>query len=344
MPKTIYRDFDEFAEAINGMAGRIVPTARPESDWWVQVIPVGRVAMQQVQIGGAATFAGDGTENALTLGIPVSDSHRIRIDGDSMQDNSFVMVKKGQPFTFAADQATRWTGITVPMDHASLSPELVESLRSRTWGRRNCTRAQTELPHITRTKQLILRLCAEDGNVSFLDEAAVISAEDEIVSIASQTLEVSNRPEDGHMGRPRYSRSLVLARALALMEESQGQPLFMRDLCRATQVSERTLRNIFQEYFSVGPTKMMRVRQLGEIRIALLAANQIETSVTAVAARFGVWDFSLLARNYKALYGETPSTTLNRPATPRDRHNAMNESWIRFAAHKFQHREWVMSH
>lgn len=337
MSKTIYRDFDEFSEAINGMAGRIVPTARAQSDWWVQVIPVGRVAMQQVQIGGAATFAGDGTDNVLTLGIPISDSQRIRIDGDSMKDNSFILVKEGQPFTFAANQATRWAGVTVPMDHALLSPELVESLRPPTWSRRNCTRMQTELPHITRTKQLILRLCAQDGYVSFLDEAAVAAAEEEIVSITSQVIEVSNRPENGHMGRPRYSRGLVLARVLTLMEESHGQPLFLRDLCRATRVSERTLRNIFQEYFSVGPMKMMRVRQLGEIRIALLAADPVATSVTGVAARFGVWDFSLFARNYKALYGENPSTTLNRPASARDRRNALNESWIRFAVRKFQH-------
>jgi AraC family ethanolamine operon transcriptional activator len=82
---------------------------------------------------------------------------------------------------------------------------------------------------------------------------------------------------------------------------------------------------------------MMRVRQLDEIRIALLAAQPIETSITAVAARFGVWDFSLFARNYKALYGETPSTTLKRPASPRDRRHAMDESWTRFAARKFQH-------
>ena len=153
----------------------------------------------------------------------------------------------------------------------------------------------------------------------------------------SQALEVSNRATPRCQGRPRYHRSLVLARTLALMEESIGQPLCMRDLCSAASVSERTLRNIFQEYFSVGPMKMLRVRQLGEIRAALLGAGPSETTVAAVAARFGVWDFSLFARNYKALYGETPSSTLQRAATAWDRRNAQTESWVRFAARKFQH-------
>jgi hypothetical protein len=54
----------------------------------------------------------------------------------------------------------------------------------------------------------------------------------------------------------------------------------------------------------------------------------------AVAARFGVWDFSLFARNYKAIYGETPSTTLKRPASPRDCRHAMTNrgSGLRLAS------------
>ncbi len=33
------------------------------------------------------------------------------------------------------------------------------------------------------------------------------------------------------------------------MNAHEGQPLFIDDLCRATQVSERALRNIFHEFF-----------------------------------------------------------------------------------------------
>ena len=37
-------------------------------------------------------------------------------------------------------------------------------------------------------------------------------------------------------------------------------------MCNATKVSERTLRNIFQEFFGVGPMRLLKVRQLREIR------------------------------------------------------------------------------
>ena len=86
--------------------------------------------------------------------------------------------------------------------------------------------------------------------------------------------------------------------------------MFIQDLCRAADVSERTLRNIFQEYFGVGPMRLLKMRQLHEIRAALLTADPVHDTVASIAGRFGVWDFSLFARNYKALFGESPSETL----------------------------------
>ena len=100
----------------------------------------------------------------------------------------------------------------------------------------------------------------------------------------------------------------------------------------AAQVSERTLRNTFQEYFGVGPIRLLKVRQLREIRAALSAADCGKETVAHIAARFGVWDFNLFARNYRALYGETPSATLRTAPVEPKRANAMPRTWIRYAS------------
>ncbi len=52
--------------------------------------------------------------------------------------------------------------------------------------------------------------------------------------------------------------------------------------------------------------------------------------MTQIAARFGVFDPSLLARNYKALFAESPSQTLYR--APMDSAENMRVSWIRYAS------------
>jgi AraC family ethanolamine operon transcriptional activator len=162
-----------------------------------------------------------------------------------------------------------------------------------------------------------------------MEGAACAAAEREVIDVAARSLARSLCVEAPHVGRPQFSRRRVIARALALIEASEGQPLVVQDLCRAAQVSERTLRNVFREYFGVGPMRLVRVRQLHEIRCALANADAICNTVTRVASQFGVWDFSLFARNYKALYGESPSDTLHRP--PRRRDAFAQRSWIRYA-------------
>jgi AraC family transcriptional regulator, ethanolamine operon transcriptional activator len=332
MTRIIFKDFDEFADAINGLTGRFVPTARSQSDWWIQVVPIGRLPLQQLQTGGPTTFAGDGADQALTIGIPTSVSQRIRVDGHGLDDSSFILVKENQPFTVGARELTRWAGITVPLDHPALDPQLVQALRTQ---RRSGTHVQAGLAEINAAKSLIARLCTDDGTVELIDSAATRWAEEEIMTVASFLLEAGSRAERVHTGRPRFPRERVMARALAYIEENEGRPLFMSDLCGATGVSERTLRNIFIDYFGVGPMRLLKVRQLREIRAALIAAELSEQRVASVAAHFGVWDLSAFARNYKALYGETPSTTLRaRPGTRRH-DSTLSTTWLRYASRTF---------
>lgn len=330
MTRTIFRDFDEFAEAINGIAGRFVPTARSEKDWWVQVVPAGRVAIQQVQIGGASTFVGDGTPDAITIGIPVNSSRRVRIDGEPIEENSFILGKQGQPFTFAAGQATCWAGIHIPADHASLTPGLLESLQGK-----EGTYTRTQLPYIAKARLLVARLFADDDGVVLVDPAAVRALEEEIVSTISHTLEASDRFDQRRTGRPRFPRGRIVARTLQVIEENEGQPLFLGDLCRAAQVSERTLRNVFKEYFGVGPMRLLKVNQLSEIRSALIEADPRTQTISSIVGRFGIWDFSSFARNYKALYNETASETMRRSANSPHCHRGTDARWIKYASQKF---------
>lgn len=331
MTRVVFNDFDEFADSIRGIAGRFVPTARSEGDWWVEVATVGRVDLQQLQIGGAATYAGDGTPNTLTLGIPMTDPKRIRIDGHALQDDSLIYLKRDQPFTFASRSTTRWAGVTIHLRDES-RPELFDAeqmMNSLEPG----TRAQSASAHLERLRQLVSRIGTRDGSVKFGDPAQSNSAEEDVLAAVLQTMEASSVTRDRHVGRPQVSRNRVIARTLALIEAKQGQPLFIDDLCASTEVSERTLRNVFHEYFGVGPMRLLKVRQLLEIRRALLAAEPGHDTVTRIAASFGVWDFSLFARNYKALYGESPSQSLRRP--PRGPGVPLEASWIAYAARMF---------
>lgn len=326
MARLVFRDFDEFAEAITGVDGRFIPTARSTSEWWTEAVRPGSVSLQQIQIGSPTTFAGDGEPGRFTLGLPMTDPTHIRIDGHFLEPDAFITLHEEQPFTFTGQDVVRWAGISVPNETRLISHDLL--LTARTGGG---PRTRSALPYLDRLRWVTER--AISANLALHELAAVQAIEEEVAICLTHVLERSMKVQDRHVGRPQFSRSRVIARTLQLIEANEGQPLFIEDLCRATQVSERTLRNIFHEFFGVGPMRLLKVRQLREIRAALLRADPQRDTVTRIAARFGIWDFSLFARNYKALFGESPSRTLRTP--PSDVRVRSPVSWLHYASKIF---------
>jgi AraC family transcriptional regulator, ethanolamine operon transcriptional activator len=328
MSRLVFRDFDEFADSIAGVAGRFVPTARSSTEWWIDLVPAGALSLQHLQIGGSSTFAGDGRSRCFTLGIPMTKPQFIRIDGQRLDANAFIMLKENQPFTFAGHEVVRWAGVTLPVDHPSIGPELLEKLHAS-----DGVYTRTDPLRLEQLRWLVGRICCGNPTIDLSDPAAAKMAEQEISSVAVRALERSLRLQLRPIGRPHLSRERVIARALELIRDHDGQPLFTNDLCRAAGVSERTLRNTFNEYFGVGPIRLLKMRQLREIRAALLAADPLHETVASIAGRFGVWDFSLFARNYKRLFGESPSQTLRAPADSSE--HTDDVSWLGYAVRKF---------
>jgi AraC family ethanolamine operon transcriptional activator len=326
MARLVFRDFDEFAEAITGVDGRFIPTARSTAEWWSEGVQPGSVSLQQIQIGSPTTFAGDGELGRYTLGLPMTDPTQIRIDGHFLEEDAYLLLQEDQPFTFTGQDVVRWAGVSVPADTKLIAPELFTS--TRTCGG---PRTRSALEYLNRLRWVVERAISSD--IDFSEPAAVAAVEEEVSICLTHVLERSSKVQDRHVGRPQFSRSRVIARTLSLIEANEGQPLFVDDLCRATQVSERTLRNIFHEFFGVGPMRLLKVRQLREIRAALLRADPQRDTVTRIAARFGIWDFSLFARNYKALFGESPSRTLRTP--PQEVKVRSSLSWLHYASRIF---------
>jgi AraC family transcriptional regulator, ethanolamine operon transcriptional activator len=328
MTRTTFSDADEFADALNGVTGRYVPTRRAVGDWWVETSPLGRLTVQRVQIGGGATFAGACEPGRLSVGVPTCDPVDIRIDGHALDQRSMLVLHNGRSFTSSSPHVSAWAGVSVPIDYEDLDSGVHETVLALDGGH---TRSDPTRIATLRAFMMSIFDRAQEG--VFEDPAALKVATSQAISCVTRVLESGAPLTDRHVGRPQFSRARVIGRALELIESSAGQALFIDDLCRTTQVSERTLRNIFQEYFGVGPMRLLKVRQLREIRAALLAADAQHDTVTRVASRFGVWDFSLFARNYKALYGESPSETLRRPIHLGEHRRDL--SWVECASRIF---------
>jgi AraC-like DNA-binding protein len=283
-------------------------------------------------VGAASTFAGDGRDTkGVTIAMPLSAPSRIRVDGDSLREDSFILIRKGQPFTVASRQAMRWGGVTLPVDDDGLLSDLSDALTNCIErGKKGGIHTRTTLRYVSQVKLLISRLCVEDVGRGMLDTAVMRAAADEVQTLSSLLLDASTGTERGRVGRPRYNRDRIIRQALEVIEASRDKPLFIEDLCRATQVSERTLRNVFEEHFSVGPMRLLKLHRLCAIRAALLNAEHGVQQVGEIARHFGIWDLGTFAGDYRALFEELPSQTLHRPLSAQNRDDTM-ATWLGFA-------------
>ncbi|MCP9833821.1 helix-turn-helix domain-containing protein [Cyanobium sp. Aljojuca 7A6] len=111
------------------------------------------------------------------------------------------------------------------------------------------------------------------------------------------------------LARPPARIELVKA-AQAWMAEHPHEPISLDGLCRQVAAGRRSLLQGFQEHLGMGPMAYLKIRRLHGVRQALLSADPETERVAELAARWGFLNAGHFARDYRALFGEPPGTSL----------------------------------
>jgi AraC family ethanolamine operon transcriptional activator len=100
--------------------------------------------------------------------------------------------------------------------------------------------------------------------------------------------------------------------AADFMLDNLGNDLSLADLCKAAYVTERTLRNGFQEMFGISPKRWLKRERLSAVRKDLKTADAKASQVREIAVKHGFTQFAHFATDYRKQFGESPSQTLRR--------------------------------
>jgi AraC-like DNA-binding protein len=109
-----------------------------------------------------------------------------------------------------------------------------------------------------------------------------------------------------------HRHDLIVARFEEFLEANPNTPLYLPEICTAIAASERTLRLACEEHLGMGPIRYLALRRMHLVRRALLRVIPSTTTVTRIATDHGFWELGRFSVNYRAMFGETPSTTLQR--------------------------------
>lgn len=109
--------------------------------------------------------------------------------------------------------------------------------------------------------------------------------------------------------------SAIMARFEEFLEANRGRPLYLTEICSAIGAAERTLRGACEENLGMGPIRFLTLRRMHLVRKALTRADPRSDTVTRIVTDYGFWELGRFSVAYRALFRESPSTTLQRPAS-----------------------------
>ena len=107
------------------------------------------------------------------------------------------------------------------------------------------------------------------------------------------------------------NRDIALDNVVEFVRNTPNPTSNLAQLCRIANVSERTLQYAFKEQYGIAPTIFVKRWNLNTIRRQLLLAHPDDTTVNKICRGFNILHQSQFATDYKKLFAEQPSETLN---------------------------------
>jgi AraC family ethanolamine operon transcriptional activator len=237
--------------------------------------------------------------------LPLTDGVEYTANGRTLPKNSFAVLEPGCEFCVSTKVAHDWCVAFVPTRLVAAVSDQVDTSSGSCWVTLPGGNAARRFREIIQEVMIAAELCTD-----FESSPAATQAAEEMIRVAADVITGASGQRSHRGGRPTIDRDVMVQRMMMYLEQNVGRVVRVGDLAGAANVSERTLRNAFAEYFGASPAQYLQLRQLHQARRALFAADPEATTVSNVFIEHGVWSFGRFAANYRKLFGELPSQTL----------------------------------
>ena len=313
-----FKEFEAYAAAVIHADLRLMLPRLDEPRWEVATQSVGSIDLQFGKEGSGIIAEGAVDQGVQTLFVPIAGQQLA--NGQPLHDQSVLVLDPGAELTIASQVAHDWCSVALPSDLFNQDAACSQDTACRADPRMTSLCSQViDIGNeaMTRLRRLLVSL-----DHSFRVEPTLATSSAAQKSVQADLL-AACRPIVARyaaprltMGRPSYPRCEIIRRIIAKIEQHEDEFLSIEDLTLVADVSERTLRNIFLEYYGLPPRRFLTVHRLHQVRASLQNADPECGRVTAIAAQYGFWHFGRFANEYRRLFGELPSNTLDRLAKP----------------------------
>ncbi len=308
MTNLVFSDFDAYDQALRGVSDheRIL-RSRPQRDWSLRVIDLNGVTLMMGRSGGASIVLGAGLNDCFSVFVPMARQDAVVMSGECLDQESVAWLAPARDYYVNSRAPINWLSVTASSEVLLSWLAVRESeVNFASLNRNSVHVAGQELDRLVRLCRRCFQLdesCSDDIHAPHAEQALRFELLDAMMETQLQSGAHSN------VGGRTLIGTRTLQRALAVIQLVGEEPIHMADLCRATGVSERTLRNVFHHHLGVAPHAYLTLTRLSRVHAAIRRAKPVET-ISTICADFGIWDCGRFAHHYHQMYGRFPSEDL----------------------------------
>ena len=309
MRSQVFRDFDAFAESIRDIDSKMMLRNPKRRVWRTSSVDLDGIDVQVGRLGSGNIAQGELRSDGYMLYLPLTNAVEYSANGVVLAEKSIAVLEPGCEFCVSTKDEHDWCVAFVP---TRLFAGRMKSPSRSCRVTRPCRQCANQF------RELVLQIMANAAHCSrFESSPAATRGAAELLKMASLVVSQVDEVEPNHEGRPRVPRQEIMRLSSELLEQRVGNHVNVGELAAAADVSERTLRTAFNEYFGIGPVRYLQLRQLHQVHRALQVADPEEVTVSKILIDHGEWSFSRFAARYRQLFGELPSETLRTNSTNR---------------------------
>jgi len=242
-----------------------------------------------------------------TFGILAEQSTPITLHEQTISPNTIVVYKPGSEIDCVSQPGFEVFTVSYTEDYlnriaADLGLPEINKLAKYS-DNFECNRME-----LTESRYHLHRIIAEVENLASPTDKALLrhTLDMELPELILLTLSRSKPPQSVSVGM----RNRAIKRVKEHLAENPNESITVSLLCSIAGVSERTLQYAFLGHYGVTPKTYLKHYRLNGVRRELWRSNPDTTKVNDVASLWGFWHMGQFAADYRKLFGELPSETL----------------------------------
>ena len=306
-------DVDEHAASLSDWSQKYEQVSPGRFKGRLDVLSLGPVQVFRETMHQAVLMRTATAPNIVAVGAPVGDQSQGWFCGRPVDETHIVRLATGREFELATRGDFDLAVVGVDLDFLNNYSRQIDGIESFSTLDHHQIVTGGATDSSTLRELLLATLATARDSPKLLEQeplrrALVRSLCDELIACSNQP-----RTKGGATDATVATRQRVVREARHYMSQHADVAISVPDLCEAIHVSRRTLQYSFQDVLQMSPVAYLRALRLNGMRRDLRHGGP--ESVGDRAARWGFWHLSHFAADYRHMFGELPSATLQRART-----------------------------